>query len=280
MRKSVLVPTDFSSNALKAAQYAIWLSEKMGCDLHILHAYMAFHSAFQSNLANQTDEKRATLGAQKGMQDFLKSLGPLADKPHVSSSEVQAGLVEAVSDYTVNHDTELIVMGTHGASGLKMGLLGSNTYDIAKAAVAPLLVIPPSTVGIDLGKVAFFTDYQAGDKETWKGLVSVLGNIIQHCTLVHIHEGKTPPTNADRDKLDQWGAQLESAAGFNGLATKLVHGKESVDMVNETIDKLQATLTVLTLVGGRSFFERLAHKSLAKAIIHQPKTPVLLINGN
>ena len=252
----------------------------MGYDLHILHAYMAFHSAFKSNLANQTDENRAALGAHKDMLRFLQSLGPLAETPHVSSSEVKAGLVEAVSHYANNDKTELIVMGTHGASGLKMGLLGSNTYDIAKAAVAPLLIIPPNTLFSDLANVVFFTDYQDGDKETWKGLISLFGGFIKQCTLVHIHEGDEPPTAADQEKLDQWRVELEGEAGFSGLATELVHGKESVDVVNETIDRLQATLTVLTLVGGRSFFEKLIHKSLAKAIIHQPKTPVLLIDTN
>jgi len=278
MKKTIVVPTDFSNNALSATQYAIKLAEKTGHNVHILHAYIVFHSAFQSNLANQTDEKRATMEAQKGMQRFLQSLGPLAEKPHVSSSEVKAGLVEAVSDYIANHHAELIIMGTHGASGLKMGLLGSNTYDIAKAAVAPLLIIPPDTPVGDLGNVVFFTDYQAEDRETWRGLISLFGSFTKRCTLVHINEENGPPTAEDGEKLAQWRKELEDVSGFSGLAAELVQGKESIDIVNEIIDRLQATLTVLTLVGGRSFFEKLTHKSLAKAIIHQPKTPVLLIN--
>ncbi len=280
MKKTIVVPTDFSSNALTATQYAVKLSQKMGLNLHILHAYMAFRSAFQSELANQTDERRATLGAQKGMQSFLQSLGQHAEQPHVSSSTIKAGLVEAVTRFTRDENTELIVMGTHGASGLKMGLLGSNTYDIAKAAFAPLLIIPANTVVDLVWHVVFFTDYQDGDKVTWNGLISLFGRFIKQCTLVHIHQENEPPTVADQEKLDQWRVQLESVARFSGLATELVQGKESVDIVNETIDRLQATLTVLTLVGGRSFFEKLTHKSLAKAIIHQPKVPVLLINRN
>ena len=106
------------------------------------------------------------------------------------------------------------------------------------------------------------------------------GNSIGRWTLVHIHEENTPPATTDREKLDQWRAHLESATGFSGLAAEVVHGKEKVEIVNEAIDRFQATLSVLTLIGGRSFFEKLAHKSLAEAIIHQPKTPILLINRN
>lgn len=279
MEKTILVPTDFSSNALTATQYAITLSKEMGCPLHILHAYTAFHSAFQSDLANQTDEKRAVLGAKKGMQSFLKSLGQIDEKLHVSTNEVKADLVDAVRRYTSENDTKLIVMGTHGASGLKMGLLGSNTYDIAKTADVPLLIIPTNTVVADLGNIIFFTDYQDGDEKTLKGLASLFSNSTSRCTIVHIHEGDTPPGVADQEKLDQWRMRLESSTGVSGLATKLVHGKESLEIVDETIDRLQATMVVLTLIGGRGFFEKLKHKSLAKAIIHQPKTPVLLISG-
>src|SRR5690554_6155999 len=106
MNKTTVVPTDFSSHALIAAKYAIKLSEKMGHDLHMLHGYMAFHSAFQSDRANQTDEKRAIIGAQKGMQSFLQSLGPLAEKPHVSASEVKADLVDAVNGYAKDENIE------------------------------------------------------------------------------------------------------------------------------------------------------------------------------
>ena len=75
MRQIILVPTDFSNNSLTATYYALELAQNMHVDIHILHAYRPFTSAFQSPLANQTDEQRARLGAEKGLADFTEKLG-------------------------------------------------------------------------------------------------------------------------------------------------------------------------------------------------------------
>ena len=74
MKKVILVPTDFSPNAVKAARFVLKVGEAGDYDVHFLHAYTAFYSAFQSELANRTDEQRAQLGAQKGMLGFLETL--------------------------------------------------------------------------------------------------------------------------------------------------------------------------------------------------------------
>lgn len=277
MSKTILVPTDFSPNALKAAKYALTMCERMDCTVHLLHAYAAFHSAFQGELANQTDEQRAELGAYKGMRSFLEMLGVDGNDARISTSVVKADLVDAVERYVSQHDIPLIVMGTHGASGLKMGLLGSNTYDVTKIVNVPVLVMPLNAVDVEPENAVFFTDYQEADTETLLGLVSLFGHLIKKCTLVHIHEGDTAPNTADREKLEAWKAQLKISSGFSRLDSELIHAKESIAVVDEILDRYNATLTVLTLIGGRSFFEKLTQKSLAKAIIHQPKTPVLLL---
>ncbi|WP_188753085.1 universal stress protein [Parapedobacter defluvii] len=277
MEKVILVPTDFSPNAVKAAQYALKLSETMVCKVYLLHAYMAFHSAFQSELANRTDEQRAEAGAQKGMSGFLEALGLDKDSPQISTGIVKADLTDAVERFIAENKNVLIIMGTHGASGVKMGLLGSNTYDVAKVASVPILIMPLNAVDIKPEKVTFFTDYQEADNETLKWLVTLFGDLIWKCTLVHIHEESTPPTEEDRQKLEAWKERLGSMASPVQLDSELVHGRESIALVDEILGRHNASLTVLTLVGGRSFFEKLMHKSLAKAIIHQPKTPVLLL---
>src|SRR5690606_27457207 len=96
----------------------------------------------QSELANQSDQQRAREGAEKGMSGFLDVLGLAEDSVGVSTGIECADLTETVERYIEENDTALIIMGTHGASGVKMGLLGSNTYDVAKVASVPVLIMP------------------------------------------------------------------------------------------------------------------------------------------
>ena len=165
--------------------------------------------------------------------------------------------MDAIERYIGGNDTAMIVMGTHGASGVKMDLLGSNTYEVAKEASVPMLVIPLNGTDVKPEKVIFFTDYREADQYTLLSLVNLFGHLIRKCTLVHIHEESAPPTAGDEQKLTTWKEQLQGAVPHVRLDSELVHGKESIALVDDILDRYNASLTVLTVVGGRGFFPRL-----------------------
>lgn len=276
MKQTILIPTDFSNNALVATNYAIELANKLDANVHILHAYQPFTSAFQSPLANKTDEQRATLGAQKGLAELIGKLDNGSNVAVTSSIEKNGLLVDAITDYIKENSVCLVVMGTHGASGRRKDLLGSNTYDVAKDVSRPLLIVPEHTNLFKLDNVVFFSDYQHGDIKTLSSFDTVFGNMHVSCTLIHIHEDKEVPQENDRHKLDVWKGVLEKKIRMENLSTELVHVPENVEAVNGILERLNADMTLITLVDARNFFKKLVHKSLARAIILNPQTPVLL----
>lgn len=275
MKQTILVPTDFSNNALVATRYAMELAKKIEANVHILHVYRSFTSAFQSPLANETDEQRAKLGAKKGLAEFIEKLDNGSDVPVTSSIEKNS-ILEAITEYIGENNVCLVVMGTHGASGMRKDLLGSNTYDVAKDVPRPLLIVPEHTASFKLRNVAFFSDYQQGDIKSLSSYDALFGNMNLSCTLVHIHEDKKAPQESEQQKLAEWKATLEKETSLENLSTELVHAPENVDAVNGILKRLNADMTLITLVDARSFFEKLLHKSLAREIIINPQTPVLL----
>lgn len=275
MKQTILVPTDFSNNALVATRYAIELAKKIEADLHILNVYRPFTSAFQSPLANETDEQRAKIGAKKGLVEFMEKLEDSSDV-HITSSIEKNGILEAITDYIEENNVCLVVMGSHGASGARKDLLGDNTYDVAKDVSRPLLIVPEHIDSFKMENVVFFSDYQQGDIKSLGSLGSLFGNINLSCTLIHIHEATSSPMENDQQKLEEWKAVLEKATPLANLSTELVHVPESVNAVNGILDRLNADMTLITLTDAKSFFKKLLHKSLARAIILNPKTPVLL----
>src|SRR5690606_14868128 len=130
MKKTILVPTDFSSNALTATRYALEIAKKIGANIHILHAYRPFTSAFQSPLANETDVQRATMGAKKGLTEFMENV---EDDPHVSitSSIEKNGILEAITSFIEENNVCLVVMGTHAASRCRKDIMRWSNYNIA-----------------------------------------------------------------------------------------------------------------------------------------------------
>lgn len=276
MKKTILVPTDFSSNAFVAAHYALRVAGDFDSNVHILHAHFPLEIAFRTRPRDHKEEERAEAKAREELQRFIDTLGGI-QQGQITYSLVTSSLKDAIREYIEDHPVSLVVMGTHGATGNRVNTLGSNTYDVAKAIAVPLLIVPENTIGVERHKVVFFTNYHKGDVNTLRSLTSLLhGDRNVRCTLVHILGGYKPATEGDRKQLEEWKNWLEEQTGYAGLGTELFPGKDNVEVVNQIIDKLDADLTVLTFVDRHGFFERLFHKSLAKAIVLNPKTPVLL----
>lgn len=275
MKQIILIPVDFSNSSLIAARYAIELARYMQVDIHILHAYRPFTSAFQSPRANETDEQRATLGAEKGLAEFMEKLDGGSDVSVTSSIDNNV-ILEAITDYIVKNNVCLVVMGAHGASGTRSDLLGSNTYDVAKDVRRPLLIVPEHTNSFKLNNVVFFSDYQQGDTKSLTSFFSLFGDLQPSCTLVHIHEEKVAPQENDQRDLEQWKVMLEKETPVKSLSTEIAHAPENAVVVNEILERLKADMTLITLVDTKNFFEKLLHKSLARTIILNSKTPVLL----
>lgn len=278
-KKTILVPTDFSNNALVATRYAIELAKKIEASIHILHAYRPFTSAFQSTSANEGDEKRAKLDAEKGLVGFLEKLDR-GSEISVTSSLIKNGLLEAIINYIAENDVFLVVMGTHGASGTRKDLLGSNTYDVAKTVPCPLLVVPEHTNSFQLERVVFFSDYQHGDIQSLRSFDNLFGKLTLSCTLVHIHEKSAEPKESDQQKLVEWKTRLENETAYKNLTTELARASENVDSVQKILQQLHADMTLITRNDSRNFFQKSLKKSLARAIILNPHTPVLLTSGS
>src|SRR5690554_3185110 len=274
MVHTILVPTDFSNNALLATRYALGLAKELALKVHIIHAYQPFTSAFQSPVAIATDEKRTKIGAEKSMAVVLESIGT-ATGVELTHSIIKQTVVSAIKEYLENHAGTLLIMGTHGASGTRKDILGSNTYDVTKTITAPMLIVPENTTTYNISNIAFFTDYHRNDVHTLKALRNVIGNKNVNCTLVHILQ-KAQPTEDDVQKLENWKLSFGQQEDFKNLSAELIQGKENVETVKKSIKQLNADLVLLTLVGGRGFFEKLLYKSLARTIILNSETPVFL----
>src|SRR5690606_35333213 len=125
----------------------------------------------------------------------------------------------------------LVVMGTHGASGWRKDLLGSNTYDVAKDVSRPLRIVPEHTASFKLKNVVFFSDYKQGDAKSLGSFDKLFRDMNPSYTLVHIHEDKKAPQEGEQQKLAEWKAILEKENPMANLSTELAHVPENVDAV-------------------------------------------------
>jgi nucleotide-binding universal stress UspA family protein len=139
----ILAPTDFSAHAEAALRYACGLAEKFGADLHVLHVLTEIVPTGPDPLLMpvmppqfyQDDEERAA-------KSLETAVDPSWGKPRNLIRAVRWGTpAEAVVDYAAEQKVDLIVIATHGRTGLSHVLLGSVAERIVREAPCPVLTI-------------------------------------------------------------------------------------------------------------------------------------------
>lgn len=140
----ILFPSDFSELALHALRYAVSFSESYQSELHVLHvvddASQYWMPIGPNNVpVGPPPEELLALGREE-MQRFLKEHLAEPRVPVVSEVRIGRPFMEIIG-YAHEREIDMIVMGTHGRSGLRHVLLGSVVEKVVRKSPCPVLTI-------------------------------------------------------------------------------------------------------------------------------------------
>ena len=143
--KRVLVPVDFSEYSREALRYAAFMAETLGASLTALHMHWDPPSyvgveVLMTPIPNrdQTLQEFARTGAEKQLEEMVTSLDvPWADKVEriIEAGDAAQGILRHAEGF------DMIIMGTHGRSGLDHWLMGSVAEKVVRRAPCPVLTI-------------------------------------------------------------------------------------------------------------------------------------------
>lgn len=140
----ILVPTDFSATSDAALDYARTLAERFGASLHLLHvvdnAYLSGDMASEMYTPAISSIREALL---KDVEGRLALRLPDGDRKRFrGTTQALVGTgARTIVDYAAAHGIDLIVMGTHGRSGLAHLLMGSVAERVVRLAPCPVLTV-------------------------------------------------------------------------------------------------------------------------------------------
>ena len=144
MFSRILVPTDFSPASDAAVHYARALAETFGATLHLLHVLddPAASTAFVGDgYAVATPDIREAMLTQV-RERLARALSVTDHARFHATSEALVGMpAEAIVDYAAAIGANLIVMGTHGRTGLAHLLMGSVAEHVVRTASCPVLTV-------------------------------------------------------------------------------------------------------------------------------------------
>ncbi len=144
--KKILVPTDFSEFSKPPLKYGCAIAARFDSELHLLHvvpdaAMLVPEAGMVSGEAMLAQTDALEESAMKQLQQMPDD-GWDNGKPITRATRTGATFYEVIQ-YAKENDIDLIVIGTHGRSGLMHVLLGSVAEKIVRKAPCPVLTVRP-----------------------------------------------------------------------------------------------------------------------------------------
>lgn len=144
--KTILVPTDFSAGSKLAFEYALTLAASLGATLEMVHITERPHYLKTDTKLQKEGEEAKPIHefieqqANLSMKNFIKHL-PSHEKVTVKETVLCGSPYEELLKYADSKENVMIVMGTHGRTGVAHMLLGSIAEKIVRHASCPVLTI-------------------------------------------------------------------------------------------------------------------------------------------
>ena len=147
MYTRILVPLDGSGTAECVFPTLSWLLEVSRVnEVVLVRVVEPFHAGKGVDGSVPPDERHAIdEEARQAAEAYLKAVAPGFEKPGVAVTAVVLGgkPAEVIGDYAAKNGVDLILMATHGYSGLQRMLRGSTADGILHAAHVPVLLVRP-----------------------------------------------------------------------------------------------------------------------------------------
>jgi universal stress protein A len=136
--KRILVPIDFSELSRKAVQYARSFAKQFNSEILLLHAIELVPVPDATFLLQDTTQGK--LQAAKRLSEWRNRLLPEVSVRAVVSDS-GAGATEQILNAARQSNVDLIILGTHGRTGLAHLFIGSTAEKVVRGAPCPVLVV-------------------------------------------------------------------------------------------------------------------------------------------
>jgi nucleotide-binding universal stress UspA family protein len=147
--RTILVPTDFSRHSEAALKYACGLAERVGATLHLLHVLAEVMPVGPDPMLAPVLPPEYFRESESASREALERLlDPTWGTPAGVETSVRWGSpVDVIVDHAATQHADLIVIATHGRTGISHVLLGSVAERIIREAPCPVLTVRDRTHG-------------------------------------------------------------------------------------------------------------------------------------
>ena len=284
--KKFLFPTDFSANAKHALAYGYSLAKQVKANMIICNAVTTPAEMPQAGLvAWPMDESELLL---KDSSDELKLLkeklegkdGTVSFKPSITCRNESGTVIEMVNHWGHSETIDLVIIGTHGSSGLSTLLLGNHSRMMIDEINKPLLLVPPAAAILPIKKIAFATDFEDPEKdmECIHKLINLAKPMNAEILITHIYKEEYRAATFQR-VIDQFMVKVADNANYPNIYYREVKARPPVSGLDWLCE--HGNIDILAMVHrSHNFIDSLFRGSQTQKMANHIPIPLLVFPAN
>lgn len=273
--KAILVPTDFSVISNNALDYAIELAKLTHAKIILFHAYYIPVVAAEALMATPDPHEMESYA-----RETLESLEQIIHVRHGNAIQTECvctcGLaVDEIHLFVKKHQTDLVVMGMHGAGYLEEKLIGSVTTSLIRKAACPVLAIDKHVRFKIPRRIVMACDHSHIRRSALWPLKDMAALFGSHVYILHVTKESVADMDLDTAieslKLDDCFRQLDHS--FHSVTNE-----EVVNGINDYVEKMHMDMVVM-IPREKSFFEALFSGSNTRRMAFHTRVPLLALHN-
>ena len=184
--KKIIVPIDFSEHSEYALETAASIAKKFNSDVYVLHMLQLSNAIITASADSLNEEAVFYLKlAEQKMETFL-------DRPYLKGVNVipvvkHFMVFKEINELVKAQDADLIVMGSHGASGAKEVFIGSNAEKVVRHAEIPVLIVKHNPILVEFDTIIFASDFSLDSVESYIKAKSIFNKLDAKVQLVYVN---------------------------------------------------------------------------------------------
>jgi len=261
----ILIPTDFSNNALHAATYAVQLFGRSDATYILMHAQ---HDAGYAGAMGYSMGPELLNASQEGLDLAAKRFVESTGATSVETVLAFGLLSSVVNDFVKEHDVDAVVMGKRGETG--SSFFGSNTTAVLSDCLVPVVAVPDQARIRAVHRVLLAADHRAVKPEHFMLLRTLALKHGAQVLVTHIamEDAMTGPPGVK----EQYRAALKDV----DLDHVVGYGHDVADGLERTARSKKADMIAI-LHRQVGLFARLFNPSVAKELALETDLPLLVL---
>jgi len=269
--KKILVPTDFSKEAENALKVAAQLARKHEAEIYLLHMLeLPLHQV--DALSGHSELPEAMFFMKLAHKKFEETLEKdfLQDIVVHETVDFHESITE-IKNICKEKGIDMIIMGSHGASGFKEMFIGSNAEKIVRTSEVPVLVIKNEHKEFKISNFVFASDFRKDSRETYKQAAKLADYFDATLHLVLVNTANSFLTTAEaKERMHEFIKDVP----FENYTINIYNDRSVESGILNFSHSISADLIGIS-THGRQGIAHFLNGSISEDVVNHAKRPVI-----